>query len=52
LPFHSAEAQLYHWHWELIPRTSQLAGLEWGAGVHINPLSPERAAQKLRDGDR
>ncbi len=52
LPFRSAEEQLYHWHWELIPRTSQLAGLEWGAGVHVNPLSPERAAQRLRDGNR
>ena len=52
LPFHSAEAQLYHWHWELIPRSSHLAGLEWGAGVHINSLSPERAAQRLRDGNR
>lgn len=51
LPFHSEEAVLYHWHWELIPRTSHLAGLEWGTGVYINPLSPERAARRLRDGD-
>lgn len=50
LPFHSNESHLYHWHWELIPRTSQLAGLEWGSGVHVNPLSPERAALWLRDG--
>ena len=42
-------AESYHWHWELIPRTSQLAGLEWGTGVHVNPLSPERAAAKLRE---
>jgi UDPglucose--hexose-1-phosphate uridylyltransferase len=52
LPFHSDEARLYHWHWELIPRTSHFAGLEWGAGVHINPLAPERAAQRLRDSKR
>lgn len=38
----------FHWHWELIPRSSQLAGLEWGSGVHINSLSPERAASMLR----
>jgi UDPglucose--hexose-1-phosphate uridylyltransferase len=49
LPFHSSEDRLYHWHWELVPRSSHLAGLEWGAGVHINPLSPERAARRLRD---
>jgi UDPglucose--hexose-1-phosphate uridylyltransferase len=49
LPFHGAETQSYHWHWELIPRTSHLAGLEWGSGVHINSLAPERAAQRLRD---
>ena len=47
-PFESAEAPSYHWHWELIPRSSHLAGLEWGTGVHINPLSPERAAHLLQ----
>jgi UDPglucose--hexose-1-phosphate uridylyltransferase len=47
-PFESTQQEAYHWHWELIPRTSQLAGLEWGAGVHINSLSPERAADLLR----
>ena len=39
---------LYHWHWELVPRLSSLAGLELGAGVYINPLSPEHAAERLR----
>ncbi len=48
LPFGSEESPSYHWHWELIPRSSHLAGLEWGAGVHINPLSPERAAHLLQ----
>ncbi len=49
LPYDGATDQYYHWHWELIPRSSHLAGLEWGAGVHINSLSPERAARFLRD---
>lgn len=40
--------ETFHWHWELIPRTAQLAGLEWGSGVYINSLSPERAAKLLR----
>lgn len=47
-PFDQAYDSSYHWHWELIPRVTHLAGLEWGAGLHINPISPERAAQDLR----
>jgi UDPglucose--hexose-1-phosphate uridylyltransferase len=47
-PFTGTEEAAFHWHWELIPRTSRLAGLEWGTGVHINSLSPERAADLLR----
>lgn len=48
-PFDDTHEATYHWHWELIPRTTHLAGLEWGAGVYINPVSPERAAAMLRD---
>lgn len=48
-PFGESHAESYHWHWELIPRFTHLAGLEWGAGVYINPVSPERAARELRD---
>jgi UDPglucose--hexose-1-phosphate uridylyltransferase len=47
-PFDQDHTSSYHWHWELIPRVTHLAGLELGAGVHINPISPERAAQNLR----
>jgi UDPglucose--hexose-1-phosphate uridylyltransferase len=38
-----------HWHLELFPRTTRLAGLELGAGVYINPVSPEQAAAELRN---
>jgi UDPglucose--hexose-1-phosphate uridylyltransferase len=38
-----------HWHLELVPRTTRLAGLELGAGVYINALAPEDAAARLRD---
>jgi len=38
----------FHWHFELVPRSTQLAGFEWSTGMHINPLSPERAAARLR----
>jgi UDPglucose--hexose-1-phosphate uridylyltransferase len=38
----------FHWHWELIPRTTSLAGFEWGTGMYINSISPERAAIRMR----
>ena len=40
-----------HWHIELVPRLTVLAGLELGAGIYINPLAPEEAAQALRSSE-
>ena len=40
-----------HWHLELFPRTTRLAGLELGAGVYIDPVSPEDAARELARDD-
>jgi UDPglucose--hexose-1-phosphate uridylyltransferase len=37
-----------HWRIEFLPRINSFAGLEVGTGVHINQLSPERAAAELR----
>ena len=37
-----------HWHFEVLPRLSVLAGLELGAGVFVNWLPPEEAAARLR----
>jgi UDPglucose--hexose-1-phosphate uridylyltransferase len=37
-----------HWHLELVPRTTRLAGLELGAGVYVNPVDPAQAAALLR----
>jgi len=39
----------YHWHFEIIPRLTRVAGFEWGSGFYINPTSPEDAAQILRE---
>jgi UDPglucose--hexose-1-phosphate uridylyltransferase len=36
-----------HWHLELFPRTTRLAGLELGAGVYVNAVDPARAAGEL-----
>ena len=44
-------AWLHHgsaWHIELLPRLSVLAGLELGAGIYVNSLPPEQAAENLR----
>lgn len=38
-----------HWHIEIIPRLSKVAGFEWGSGFHINSVLPEEAARQLRD---
>jgi UDPglucose--hexose-1-phosphate uridylyltransferase len=39
----------YHWHLEIIPRMTNVAGFEWGTGLHINPTPPEEAAKFLRE---
>ncbi len=36
------------WHLELVPRLSVQAGLELGAGISINSVAPEAAAERLR----
>ena len=38
-----------HWHIELLPRLTVLAGLELGAGYYLNTLAPESAAGVLRE---
>jgi UDPglucose--hexose-1-phosphate uridylyltransferase len=39
----------WHWHIEILPRLTRVAGFEWGTGFHINPTAPEEAARALRD---
>jgi len=40
----------YHWHWEIHPRLREIAGLELGTGLPVNPVSPEDAVDELRTG--
>jgi UDPglucose--hexose-1-phosphate uridylyltransferase len=47
-PIEPREREEYHWHLELIPKLTRIAGFEWGTGFYINPTSPELAAQALR----
>ncbi len=48
---HQAWANLeksYHWHMEIIPVLTRVAGFEWGTGFYINPVPPETSAGFLR----
>ena len=47
-PFTAADLDMYHWHIEIIPRLTKVAGFEWGTGFYINPVAPEAAAEFLR----
>jgi len=47
-PLRDAASPSYHWHLEIMPALSQVAGFEWGTGFHINPVPPEEAAEFLR----
>ncbi|MFH1531864.1 MAG: DUF4931 domain-containing protein [Pseudomonadota bacterium] len=41
----------WHWHIEILPRITSVAGFEWGTGFYINPTAPEEAARFLREVD-
>jgi UDPglucose--hexose-1-phosphate uridylyltransferase len=39
----------YHWHIEMMPKLTKVAGFEWGTGFYINPTPPEESARFLRE---
>ena len=41
--------QDFHWHIEIMPRLTKVAGFEWGTGFYICPLPPEETAKFLRE---
>jgi UDPglucose--hexose-1-phosphate uridylyltransferase len=47
-PLRAPELDHFHWHIEIIPKLTQVAGFEWGTGFFINPTPPEEAAKYLR----
>jgi UDPglucose--hexose-1-phosphate uridylyltransferase len=49
-PFTDNTAEYYHWHLEIMPKLTRVAGFEWGSGFYINPTSPEEAAAVLGNG--
>jgi len=48
-PFDTGQVEHYHWHIEIFPRLTKLAGFEWGTGYCVNPVPPEEAAKLLRN---
>ncbi len=48
-PFGESALNHYHWHIEIIPKLTDVAGFEWGSGFYINPTPPEHAAKFLRE---
>jgi UDPglucose--hexose-1-phosphate uridylyltransferase len=42
-------AEHFCWRIDILPRLTQLAGLELGTGVHLCVVAPEQAAAELRD---
>ena len=47
-PVTDQELEYYHWHIEILPKLTRVAGFEIGSGFYINPTPPEDAAQYLR----
>lgn len=47
-PFDEQGLGHYHWHLEIMPTLTRVAGFEWGSGCYINPTPPEEAAEFLR----
>ena len=48
-PLREPSLDHYHWHLEVIPKLTKVAGFEWGSGFFINPTPPEDAARYLRE---
>ena len=44
-PVQEGQMPHYHWHIEIMPKLTRVAGFEWATGFHINPTPPEEAAK-------
>ena len=47
-PVSDLDLEYFHWHIEIMPKLTRVAGFEIGSGFYINPTPPEDAAQYLR----
>jgi len=48
-PLRSEPLHHFHWHFEIMPKLTSIAGFEWGSGFYINPVPPEDAAKFLKE---
>ena len=48
-PLRSEPLEHYHWHFEIVPKLTSIAGFEWGSGFYINPMPPEDACRYLKE---
>jgi UDPglucose--hexose-1-phosphate uridylyltransferase len=48
-PYVDDYSKEYHWHIEVMPKLTRVAGFEWGTGFYINPTPPEEAAKFLNN---
>ncbi len=51
-PLRERVDETYHWHWEIHPRLREIAGLELGTGLPVNPIAPEQVAHELLETAR
>jgi len=48
-PCDGKDYSFFHWHWTIFPRLQMIAGFELGTRMDVCTISPEEAAQKLRE---
>lgn len=48
-PLRSPLLEHYHWHFEVVPKVTSIAGFEWGTGFYINPMPPEETCTYLKE---
>lgn len=47
-PIEAEDEDYYHWHLQLVPRLTRIAGFEIGSGMRINTARPEQTARYWR----
>jgi UDPglucose--hexose-1-phosphate uridylyltransferase len=48
-PVYDIDSESYHWHFEIMPTLTRVAGFEWGTGFYVVPTPPELSAKYLRE---
>ncbi|TES92459.1 MAG: galactose-1-phosphate uridylyltransferase [Candidatus Cloacimonadota bacterium] len=48
-PFSDKGEEYYHWHIEILPRLTKVAGFEMGSGIYINTSIPKECASFLKE---